>query len=685
MSWNLLKKIFFILCKLVFLLALVDLPLVFLAWYLKARGPWFLPLLSSFLIVGLSLWTTETQHARLKTILSFFVFLIASLWISIFLILINVSRRSQAELWFDMVHQGQAEGFFSYFAVLLIGVLTHGCGFLYLYTGILSALSALSAIGGLIAAVLFNISFGWVFVGIGIFISLTFSILKKTNNSFSFYSRTLFSLFVPFAPVILIFLGGNFFFHITNPSPISILDFTPLVYRYFPDLPLLLEIPGYGTSINSGQFPPRLILSPLSLYHLQGPPNTELYLATHIYRSFSNEGWIPFYISLSEVPFQLSLDKPSFLPENSFLLELTLTTDFSQVLPLPAELKELYIPSGILRNITEKSRRKNQRSSLGSQEFTQLLMSGGIIFPEPIKKNTEFYVIYTKPTNSHHGIPGGYLFGKPEDFLEPFFDPHGTIRHFVQRWENISDPLGVIQEIVSFLKKNYTYTEETKGGPIFQSIERFLFEEKKGYCLHFASSLIALARERGIPARLVEGYRIKLDEKGSGEIRGTNAHAWAEVFIDGQWFRFDPTPAQNFQEEITPENIVSTKRQTPENIALLGKEQRKIPYYWVVLFIGFLAILSGLILWLYMRKTPLQHLHSKARRLVKKARRYGIPGPERLGWTGWLAAIEQQEIPLPKEEVRDVAWHMITHTFGTPSSHIAGHPLFFRLLKKTLF
>ncbi|HOJ99590.1 MAG TPA: transglutaminase domain-containing protein, partial [Termitinemataceae bacterium] len=553
MNWKLFKKIFFFSSKLILLLVLADLPLVFLAWYLKAQGPWFLPALSSLLITALSLWITETKYSHTKTILSFLVFSIAFIWISIFLILINVSRRSQAELWFDMVRQGQAEGFFSYFAVLLIGVLTHGSALLYVYTGPLSALSAFFTTAGLIAAILFNFPIGWFFAGIGTFITLTFIIMKKTKNPFYFFKRIFFSLLISFFPVLLILLSGNLFFLVKNPSPISIVDLTPLVYRYFPDLPLLLEIPGYGTSINSGEFPPRLILSPLPLYQIQGPANTELYLATHIYRSFSDEGWVPFYVTPSEASFRLLQEKPSVLRENSLLLKLTLTSDFFQVLPLPTETKELYIPPGILKNL-EKIETGGQISR--PQGFTQFLMSGGLSFPEPIKKHSEFYVIYTKQNTFYYGIPAGYVVGKPEDFLEPLPDSQGIIRRLVQQWEHISDPLQVVQEMTSFLKKNYIYSEETKGGAVIQTIERFLFEEKKGYCLHFASALVALARERGIPARLVEGYRIYLDEKGAGEIRGTNAHAWVEVFIDGRWLRFDPTPAQGIQEEVATQDSI---------------------------------------------------------------------------------------------------------------------------------
>ncbi|MEY3201330.1 MAG: hypothetical protein RIR70_880, partial [Pseudomonadota bacterium] len=77
-------------------------------------------------------------------------------------------------------------------------------------------------------------------------------------------------------------------------------------------------------------------------------------------------------------------------------------------------------------------------------------------------------------------------------------------------------------------------------------IDDFLFETKRGFCEHFASSFVFLMRAAGIPARVVTGYQ-------GGEInpidgylvvRQADAHAWAEVWIAGQgWQRVDPTAA----------------------------------------------------------------------------------------------------------------------------------------------
>jgi len=83
-------------------------------------------------------------------------------------------------------------------------------------------------------------------------------------------------------------------------------------------------------------------------------------------------------------------------------------------------------------------------------------------------------------------------------------------------------------------------------------IETFLFEERAGFCGHYATAFVYLMRVAGIPARVVSGYQGGVyNETGKFiEVRQANAHAWAEVWLQGKgWVRYDPTTA------IAPERI----------------------------------------------------------------------------------------------------------------------------------
>ncbi len=74
-------------------------------------------------------------------------------------------------------------------------------------------------------------------------------------------------------------------------------------------------------------------------------------------------------------------------------------------------------------------------------------------------------------------------------------------------------------------------------------VNYFLLENQKGYCIHYASSGVLLARMAGIPARYATGYVLVADDfnKDSANPDGTytidvqdnRSHAWVEIYLDG--------------------------------------------------------------------------------------------------------------------------------------------------------
>ncbi len=80
-----------------------------------------------------------------------------------------------------------------------------------------------------------------------------------------------------------------------------------------------------------------------------------------------------------------------------------------------------------------------------------------------------------------------------------------------------------------------------RRGPLYD----FLFADKPGHCEYFASAMVILLRELGIPSCFAHGYSTgRWDpETKVFEVRRLDAHAWAEVFIENRgWIPFDPTP-----------------------------------------------------------------------------------------------------------------------------------------------
>ena len=77
-------------------------------------------------------------------------------------------------------------------------------------------------------------------------------------------------------------------------------------------------------------------------------------------------------------------------------------------------------------------------------------------------------------------------------------------------------------------------------------IAEFLFESKRGFCGHFATSFATLMRVADIPTRLVGGYQGGVYNKVGDfyNIRQADAHVWAEIWLSEKgWIRVDPTAA----------------------------------------------------------------------------------------------------------------------------------------------
>lgn len=71
-------------------------------------------------------------------------------------------------------------------------------------------------------------------------------------------------------------------------------------------------------------------------------------------------------------------------------------------------------------------------------------------------------------------------------------------------------------------------------------VEAFLFEEGRGYCVHYASAMTVMLRSIGIPARYTQGFKHETSE--GIPVYSNEAHAWAEAYIKGYgWIAFEPT------------------------------------------------------------------------------------------------------------------------------------------------
>lgn len=153
---------------------------------------------------------------------------------------------------------------------------------------------------------------------------------------------------------------------------------------------------------------------------------------------------------------------------------------------------------------------------------------------------------------------------KREDFYDLFRERAKTInRRYTQVPENLPNRVKELaREITKDKNTNYDklkaielylleYSYSYTPGRVpenYDFVDYFLFENKKGYCTSFATSMAVLGRCIGIPTRYVEGFVVDYSDRTQGGflVRNSNAHAWVEAYFEGVgWIPFEPTPGHH--------------------------------------------------------------------------------------------------------------------------------------------
>lgn len=199
-----------------------------------------------------------------------------------------------------------------------------------------------------------------------------------------------------------------------------------------------------------------------------------------------------------------------------------------------------------------------------------------------------------------------------------------------------------VKAVQQYLAKNMVYSLNpgtVKAGTDFA--EDFLTDRKKGYCVHFATAGTLILRALGVPARYVEGYLVPPSSiQKTRELTDYDAHAWAEIFIEGfGWYPVeftnvvDPgeeeTEPETEEESTTPpvtetatSEATSASAETETSVVeVTGEsgvtEQEEEPSFGkrtvkmllsILLFVLLAAAAAGLLLYLKYHIRPLEKL-----------------------------------------------------------------------------
>jgi transglutaminase-like putative cysteine protease len=127
------------------------------------------------------------------------------------------------------------------------------------------------------------------------------------------------------------------------------------------------------------------------------------------------------------------------------------------------------------------------------------------------------------------------------------------------------------------------------------ALERFVLEDRVGYCEYYATAMAVMLRETGIPARVAVGFlpgRVTLEpdpangrETTEFTVSTADAHAWVEVLFPGYgWVTFEPTPRSD-ETQIVPteadlapvENVRERRQREAADVADLDVDDPLVP------------------------------------------------------------------------------------------------------------
>ncbi len=153
--------------------------------------------------------------------------------------------------------------------------------------------------------------------------------------------------------------------------------------------------------------------------------------------------------------------------------------------------------------------------------------------PGNVSKNEQNY--YEKYAQKQYVMPDG----EEKQALLDILEKAGIVRS--------SDALETARKVAAFVRDSGDYSLTPGTPPDGQDfVLYFLTENRKGYCVHFASATTALLQALGYPARYTVGYYAEIPEALSNKgmpVTRNDEHAWTEVYVLGVgWVPVESTP-----------------------------------------------------------------------------------------------------------------------------------------------
>lgn len=560
----------------------------------------------------------------------------------IVLVQLNITRQSLALAWLELARNGQAFGYFSFFASQLWAL------FLLPLPWFIGRKAPLAALGhGLSASLLAGgiILSDARLIGIAIPLALlTWLILAQVPLEGSRHLQTLPSRLLSLAPPLGLALAFALLWQLVAPrlestmSKSRYVDFSFLIQSIAPHFPLLSDMPGYGFSISSMYMPQRVFLSDRVIFDVNGPPFSTLYLAEGRFAIWNGAAWERGIQAdvLTPIRFLLPDD---YIPPSA--IRLVLREDLLETAPMAPDTG-LVILKGDYRGAMEASLLRGIRFTEGARRGLSIIQ-----VPESLPTAAS---VATPAAASVPGDASGNDVVASDAAVTASFIPN-EVRAVSRRLRSGTDSdEAFLRALLAYFMDGFTYSLTTPTAPQgVDPLDWFLTDGRKGFCVWFAAAFVLACQDAGLEARMAEGYRILLDQAGQGRIRGYHAHAWPEVRFGTEWLRFEPTPPFAGEDPFANMGRDRNTRDQLRNLFPASEESSGpstlLPARLIALFPWLLLIALGLFLagFTLVRVLEREEQRDKrrGRRMVARYRRRGIPGPDSRGWLVWEEAVQK--------------------------------------------
>ncbi len=641
--------------RIIFSLILTIAAPVALYIYLKASGS-LLNMIVYCLIMNFLFYTYFRSQNAIK-IISFWllVFLSATAGF-ILLVKTTLYPYSVFEDWFKLFNNRGVGGKFPLLFVLFASF------FGALFAGLLYSRKYIKPLSGFAFFMLFILtvihrSFIFVVISIVSFVIILVVIITTNVKTKRYIRRIIFSLiFLLFAFFIAVSIslfvtpGG-----VNSISPIIQPEMIEFIIKLFPDLPIIMDVPGAGIGFDSKSFFTKPLFTPGVILSVQAKPGEVLYLRTKVMDYFDGFTW---KISKS------ILDKNNYSDDFIFIED---TREGEPInITIAAELYR-YIPHTI----------STEFITVPSVDDIKILHSNsntGIILDESFLPETTLILW------RHIGLNKKNIALTEAELVLYLSVPIDTTQRIRELAVELSDEnqYKVIANIRKYLFEDFSYNLEIDFPLDEDVLDYFLFEAKEGYCVHYATAFVILARLNGIPVRYINGFLVYIpSDDDFFNVTGFNSHAWPEVWSpDLGWMQLEITPPMDPEVQRNSSfynyfNMYQYSFSDQQLLAILGdvieqkgneNEVQDLPYlkYLVIITVGIVLIALTVFLFFLLKRyrkkrikilnKELRKYSSRLRRIVYKLSKKGVPLPERKGWINWKDNLIRK-VPLQKDTI----------------------------------